>query len=86
MRPSKSTWASPTLLVRKKDGGVRLCIDYRRLNSITQSDPFPLPRIEELIDKMGRAGHISTLDLERGYHQVTVHKDSGICENALWLE
>ena len=65
----------------KKDGGVRLCIDYRRLNAVTKSDPFPLPRIDELIDKLGQATHISTLDLERGYHQIIVHKDS-VCKTA----
>ena len=81
IRPSKSPWAPPALLVGKKDGGVRLCIDYRRLNAVTKSDPFPLPRIDELIDKLGQATHISTLDLERGYHQIIVYKDS-VCKTA----
>ena len=66
----------------KKDGGVRLFIDYRRLNAVIKSDPFPLPRIDELIDKLGQATHISTLDFERGYHQLIVHKDS-VCKTAL---
>ena len=51
IRPSKKPWALPALLVGKKDGGVRLCIDYRRLNAVTKLDPFHLPRIDELIDK-----------------------------------
>ena len=65
----------------KKDGGVCLCIDYRRLNAVSKLDPFHLPRIDELIDKLGQAIHISTLDLERGYHQLIVHKDS-VCKTA----
>ena len=51
-------------------------MDYRRLNSVTKPDPFPLPRIDELLDGLGAAKYISTLDLGRGYHQVPVHKDS----------
>ena len=51
-------------------------MDYRRLNSVTKPDPFPLPRIDEQLDGLGAAKYISTLDLEKGYHQVPVHKDS----------
>ena len=81
IRPSKKPWASPALLVGKKDGGEHLCIDYSRLNAVTKLDLFHLPRIVELIDKLGLATHISTLDLERGYHQLIVHNDS-VCKTA----
>ena len=76
IRPSGSPWASPVVLVAKTDGGVRLCVDYRRLNGITKPDPFPLPRIDELIDGLARARYLTTLELARGYHQVPVHQDS----------
>ncbi len=76
IRPSGSPWASPVVLVAKTDGGVRLCVDYRRLNGITKPDPFPLPRIDELIDGLARARYLTTRDLARGYHQVPVHQDS----------
>ena len=66
----------PALLVGKKDDGVRLCITYRWLNTVAKPYPFPLPRIDELINKLGLAIHISTLDPERGYYQIIVHKDS----------
>ena len=76
IRPSKSPWAAPALLVKKKDSGVRLCVDYRWLNGVTKADPFPLPHIDELLDKLSRATHIATLDLKRDCHQLPVHSDS----------
>ena len=68
--PSKSLWAAPVALVPKGDGTKRLCIDYRKLNLITQADPYPIPRIEELIDGIGDAKWITALDLTKGYWQV----------------
>ena len=56
--------------VKKKDGGVRLCVDYRRLNAITKFDAYLMPRIEELLDKIGTARYISTMDLAKEYWQV----------------
>lgn len=76
IEPSTSPWASPIVLVPKKDGTHRLCIDYRRLNEVTQADQFPMPRIEELIDGLAGATYISTIDLTKGYWQVPVAKDS----------
>ena len=76
IRPSKSPWAAPVILVNKKDRSHRLCVNYRCLNSVTKPDPYPLPGIYELLDGLGATKYISTLDLERGYHQVLVHKDS----------
>ena len=76
IRPSSSPWASPVVLVRKKDGSLRFCIDYRNLNAVTKTDQFPLPRIDDLIDQLGSAKYFSTLDLASGYWQVQVEENS----------
>ncbi|XP_063731577.1 retrovirus-related Pol polyprotein from transposon 412 [Eleginops maclovinus] len=72
IRKSCSPFASPIVLVKKKDGSLRLCVDYRLLNSKTRKDAFPLPRIEESLDALSGACWFSTLDLAAGYHQVPV--------------
>jgi len=72
IEPSASEWAAPIVLVRKKDGSIRLYVDYRKLNSISNVDPYPMPRIDELIDRLGQAKFITTLDLTKGYWQVPV--------------
>ncbi|CAH8627089.1 unnamed protein product [Dicrocoelium dendriticum] len=74
VRPSTSPWASPVVLVKKKDGGFRLCVDYRRLNEVTRKDAFPLPRIDDLFDALGGSAYFSTLDLASGYWQVEVEE------------
>lgn len=70
IEPSTSEWASPVVLVKKKDGALRLCVDYRKLNGASLSDTYLMPRIDELIDWLGHARYIITLDLTRGYWQV----------------
>ena len=72
IKPSHSPYASPIVLARKKDGSLRMCIDYRRLNAKTCRDSFPLPRIEEALDSLKGAKYFSTLDLASGYNQIAV--------------
>lgn len=71
-KPSCSPYASPIVVVQKKDGSIRLCVDYRQLNAKTRKDAFPLPRIEETLDALSGAKWFSTLDLASGYNQVSV--------------
>ncbi|KAG1926094.1 interleukin-1 receptor accessory protein-like 1-A [Pimephales promelas] len=72
LNESRSPWASPAVIVIKKDEGVRFCCDYRRLNQVTFKDAYPLPRVEESLDALGNAQLFSTLDLTAGYFQVAV--------------
>ena len=76
IEPSSRPWASPVVLVRKKDGSLRFCIDYRHLNLVTKPDVFPLPRMDDLLDQLGQFKFFSTLDLASGYWQVKMHPDS----------
>ena len=69
IRPSTSLWASPIVLVPKKDGDVCFCVDYQKLNQLARCDACLMPRLEEMIDTMGPARVISTLDLAKGYWQ-----------------
>jgi len=75
IQESSSPWASPIVLVKKKDGKIRPCVDYRRLNNVTQKDAFPIPRIQDCLDAMSGATVFSTLDMTSGYYQVPVRKE-----------
>ena len=72
IRPSVSPWGAPVLFVKKKDGTLRMCIDYRQINKVTVKNKYPLPRIEDLFDQLKRAGAFSKIDLRSGYYQLRV--------------
>nr|GFC51396.1 hypothetical protein [Tanacetum cinerariifolium] len=81
IRPSVSPWGAPVLFVKKKDGSMRLCIDYRELNKITIRKRYPLPRIDDLFDQLHGAMHFSKIDLRSDYHQLRV-KEQNISKTA----
>ena len=68
IRPSTSPWGAPVLFVKKKDGSLRLCVDYRRLNRVTIKNKYPLPRIEDLFDQLKGLRYFLKIDLRSGYH------------------
>ena len=76
IEPSNSEWGAPLVLAKKKDVSLRLCVDFRRLNSVSKLDAYPMPRIDDLIDLLGKAKYISTLDLTRGYWQVPLAEEA----------
>ena len=75
IQPSKSPYGSLVLFVQKKDGTLRMCIDYRAQNKLTIHDKYPLPRTDELLDKVKGANIFTSLDLTSGYHQIRIHPD-----------
>ncbi|KAF0738901.1 hypothetical protein Ae201684P_008866 [Aphanomyces euteiches] len=76
IRPSTSPWASPVLMIRKPDGSIRLCIDYRKLNDVTIKDRYPMPRVDDLLDVLGKSKYFSTTDVASGYWNVRMDEDS----------
>ncbi|KAL0560669.1 hypothetical protein IC582_001079 [Cucumis melo] len=81
IRPSVSPWGAPVLFVKKKDGSMRLCIDYRELNKVTVKNRCPLPRIDDLFDQLQGATVFSKIDLRSGYHQLRI-KDGDVPKTA----
>jgi len=75
IRPSVSHWGAPVLLVKKKDGSRRICIDYRELNKVTMKNKYPVPIIDDLFDQLYGAKVFSKLDLRSRYHQLKVKKE-----------
>jgi transposase InsO family protein len=75
IRPSHSPWSSNVVLAKKKDGSIRMCIDYRQLNQRTVKDSYALPRIEEILDALGGNTYFTVLDMKSGYHQVELEED-----------
>ena len=75
VRPSSSPWASPVAMVKKKDGTLRFCIDFRKLNDVTIKDAHPLPRIDDILEALKRPKYFSTLDLKSGYWQVPIKEE-----------
>ncbi|KAI3773990.1 hypothetical protein L1987_48531 [Smallanthus sonchifolius] len=75
IRPSTSPWGAPVLFVKKKDGSMRMCIDYRELNKLTIKNRYPLPIIDDLFDQLQGAKYFSKIDLRSGYHQLKVQEE-----------
>ena len=76
IQPSTSPWGAPILFVNKKDGGFRLCVDYRALNKVTIKNSYPLPRIDDIFDQLTSAKFFTKIDLRSGYHQIRLDKDA----------
>lgn len=72
IRECSSPWSSPVVLVRKKDGAWRFCVDYRKLNAVTKKDVHPLPRVDDVVDRLQGSHFFSTLDMTSGYWQVPI--------------
>ena len=75
IEPSSSDWSSPMVIVKKKDKTVRVCVDFRKLNAKSKMDAYPMPRVDDMIDLVGSARYVSTLDLTKGYWQVPVREE-----------
>jgi hypothetical protein len=74
IRPSSSPWGAPVLFVKKKDGSMRMCVDYRALNEVTIKNKYPLPRIDDLFDQLKGAKYFSKIDLRSGYFQLKIRE------------
>ena len=72
IEPASSEWASPVVIATKKDGSLRFCVDYRRLNAVDVGDTYPIPRKDEYIDSLGEAKILTVLDARWGYWQIPI--------------
>uniref|UniRef100_H3G6K9 Reverse transcriptase domain-containing protein n=1 Tax=Phytophthora ramorum TaxID=164328 RepID=H3G6K9_PHYRM len=75
IEPGEGAWGFPVVIVRKKDGSVRFCIDYRSLNAVTVKDVYPLPRVDETLEALYGSQRFTSLDLHAGYWQLGVAKE-----------
>jgi hypothetical protein len=75
IKPSSSPWGAPVLFVKKKDGRMRLCVDYQALNEVTVKNKYPLPRINDLFDQLKGSKYFSKIDLRSGYYQLRIHSE-----------
>lgn len=76
IEPSKAPYSSPLLFVKKPDGNLRLCVDYRKLNNITRKDRYPLPLIDETLARLNQAKIFTKLDIRQAFHRIRMHPDS----------
>lgn len=76
IRPCHSPWASPVVLVKKKDGSTRFCVDYRKLNNVTRKSTYPIPNIDDILTYLGDSKYFTTLDMFSGYWQVEIEEES----------
>ena len=89
IKPSNNEWASPMVIIKKKDDTIRLCVYYRKVNAETELDAYPMPRVSDILDPVGQAKYITTLDVAKGYCQVSVvdkdcHKTAFITSKGLY--
>ena len=76
IRENHSSWSAPIIVVPKQDGGKRLCVDFRALNANTRTYVWPMPRVEDIFAKLGKAKFFTTLDLRSGYHHIALDPDA----------
>lgn len=79
IRPSDSPWASPLVIVPKRDGNIRLCVDFRMLNHQTVPDRYPLPHVKTILQRLAGQRYFAVLDMKSGFHQLPLHRDAAAC-------
>ena len=76
LEDSQRAWSAPMVSIQKPNGVIRLCIDYRKLNSVAQPDPYQIPRVDDILDEVAEAVCLTKLDMNKGYYQIPMSKDS----------